>query len=372
MRWQIAFFTNLDAGAWRLLAIAFALFAGAATILSPDTPNCAIVAPVAVQTREAYGPTFGKDLADTAEARTYRAAWFDVPTAEDVARQGGRTVRIVVEPGRGGMLPLMSLETTAGGGARLVARTSVKTGGEVHRVTRAYDVSRPAYDALSRQAARLFRTALLTPPAPQPDPKAPQTLVICMDGPTTVMEITAPGLVQRATEYCGDLGLQEFANRLAAYALAKTPGCGAVEAYIDTPLDRLRLCLWVEGDRAPAVAVMNLVLNADLDAHPTLADQAAASIEFVGPDGRAVAGAAAFRDAWADLVDKADARFYFAGARGLSASRVVVRGTLSAYAHPGDQERRSAASTQTWERIGGRWRLTRWVVDSIDAPPPPR
>ena len=333
--------------------------------------SLAEAAPDAVQVREAYGPTLGHDLADTAQARAYRSAWFDAPTAEDVARQGGRTVWIIVETGRGGFLPLMSLEKTAAGGS-IVARTSVKIGGATVRTTRAYDIPRAKYEALSLQAARLFQTALEPPPPPAPDPKLPQFMEVCMDGPTTVMEITAPGQVQRATEYCGDLGLQPFANRLAEYALRNTHGCGAVHAYIDTPLDRLRLCLWVEGDRLPGVTVMNLVLNADLQDHPTLADQADPAIEFIGPDGRPVAGAAAFRATWADLVDKADARFQFGGVRGLSTDRVAVRGTISFYAHPGDQQHSGAPSTQTWVKTGGHWRLTRWVVDSIDAAPPPR
>ena len=329
----------------------------------------ATAGPNTLQIREAYDPGVGKDLADTAQARAYRSALFGVSTVDDMARRGEGTVRIAVSRARAGLMPLVALEQSPGGD-RLVAYGSVWTPAGQERTTLAYGISAREYGRLFRDATRVFAAASTSPdPAAAPDPTV---LLVCMDGPTTVLEIAQPGQVRRVTEYCNELGIEMLAGKLAQRIVDRTSGCGAIQPYDDTPLGRLQLCLRLRGDRTAAVAAMNAVLNADLHDHPSLADLAASAMVFEGPDGRRASGAAAFRQAWKGFADKADARFAFELSRGVSSGRAEVQGRITWLAHPDDERRQQLESTQIWEKLAGRWRLTRWAVDSIDAAPPPR
>jgi len=296
--------------------------------------------------------------------RAQRYATFDISPVDEVARTGGQSLRVYVYGAFSGLLPVIVLDRKSHGPGRLTVISGARRGGLWTRVVHTTLLSDAVWSKLFADGLKAAEDwQALDRPDPHASAVGPGTgpvgaIYVCADGQTSIVEVAVGGRAIHASEHdCEFTELGDLAKTLAAQAVTSIPGCGAIvqqQRYGD--LTRLLVCGYISGDQRPATEVLNGVSARHLVA------QAAPNIVVDWPGAPRIAGKEAFDRLWARLGTSNAAHFQLDEVHGVNAHRVLVRGWMYSLINADDAEHQRAPCRETWERVGGAWRLVRLTV----------
>jgi hypothetical protein len=290
----------------------------------------------------------------------------ELPTAEQVARDGYQAIRLFRYDAFGMIWPAASIVARPMSQHRREGAVQAVT---IHADGEVSSLERPVWEGAWLEMDRLIDGILARPPeeyAPPPPtgPNQPPPMA-CLDPPRLIIEVIYEGEVRRWwPDTCQADDATALAQRVPELIAAAFPACGHFDiAHYGRGVGRLRVCLQVSGDDPFAAAQVMQILTPGVGGDTRIAYEAEWHSEdatLVSIDGRDFMG----RDAVVQAMRN--------GALGnrwlriLSATGnhtgVQVDGQLVRVGTPNQPD--PVAVQIHWVRNGqGEWRITRWTVD---------
>lgn len=286
-----------------------------------------------------------------------------LPSADSLARDGVKAVRVFRYDAFGTIWPAVSIHTKPVNEHRrdgAVQARSIEADGRLAAL------ERPVWELGWREMDDIIVAILERPPVEySPEPASGIIPPRCLDPPTVVVEVIAEGQVHRWwPDMCKASTAVAQSDRIAQLIAAAFPACGhfSIERY-GRGLGRVRACLLVEGEDSVAAAEVMEILRPNIGGDTRViyeAEHQSEGVRLLGIDGRRTEGRTAVLEAL-KAGALGDRWFRVVRAEGDKAGVTVVaqlRQTREA-----NNPDPLAVSTRWVREADGNWRIINWAVE---------